>query len=108
MVNRILRNRMLNATKVGARKPLNSKAQAGFETMTAGATPHGVMSPKPAQVLQLVQRVPLPADAILGFPVSPSSSDRDCQSHERTHRTEKQPAKHYWPQSSTRNGSAGK
>lgn len=108
MVNHTLRNRMLNATMVGARKPLNLKAQAGFETMTAGTPPHGVMSPKPAQVLHLVQRVPLPADAILGFPVSPSSSDRDCQSHGRTERTEKQPAKYSWPQSSIRNGFAGK
>ena len=108
MVHRILRNRMLNATKVGAHMPLNSKAQAGFETMTRGTDLPGVLSPKPVQVLRSVQRVPLPADAILGFPVRSYSLDRDCQSPERLERMEKRTASRSWPQDCTRDGSRGK
>jgi len=108
MVHRILRNRMLNATKVGARMPLNSKAQAGYETMAHGTSLPGVLSPKPVQVLRSMQRVPLPADTSLGFLIRSSSIDRDCQSPERTERQEKLAARTFWPQASTRDGSAGK
>jgi hypothetical protein len=99
---------MLNATKVGARKPLNSKAQAGFETMAHGTALPGVLSPKPVQVLRIVQRVPLPAETRLGFATSSGPLDRDCQSPERTERRGKRTANAYWPQASTRDGSAGK
>ena len=103
-----LRNRMLNATKIGAHTPPNSKAVAGFEAMTRGTGLPGIPSSKPAQVLRLVQRVPLPADAYLGFPDVSISLDRDCQSPERTERAEKRNASKCWPRVSTRDGSRGK
>jgi len=88
----ILRNRMLNASNVGARA-LNSLGQAGFGAMASGSAPRATSQ---------LQRVPQPAVAIPAFPMSSSPSDRDCLSHRRTERSEKRTAKTYWLQNSNR------